>query len=128
VANLGVFWGIDLDNRLSGTHLPGVLAPRVGLEPTTLRLTDAGRSGIGRRDVGLRRSLGGVRVQHGAARCGQDCGHLVVAGARRDGRGRSARDPAEACEPLCASAFDCVASRRSTVPPVHRWNEINQKL
>jgi hypothetical protein len=31
--------------------------------------------------VGIRRSPGGVRVQHGAARCGQNCGHAV--GGRR---------------------------------------------
>ena len=59
---------------------PRVLtAPRVGLEPTTLRLTDACRSLIGPRDVGMRRSPGGVRVRHGAARCGQNCGHAVAA-------------------------------------------------
>jgi hypothetical protein len=39
-----------------------------------LRLTDAGRSLIGPRDVGMQRSPDGVRVQHGAARCGQNCG------------------------------------------------------
>jgi hypothetical protein len=48
-------------------------------EEMTLRLTDAGESGIGPRDVVMRCSLGGVRVQHGAARCGQNCGHLVAA-------------------------------------------------
>jgi hypothetical protein len=37
----------------------------------TLRLTDAGRSLIGPRNLGMRRSPGGVRVRHGAARCGQ---------------------------------------------------------
>ena len=46
-------------------------------EPT-LRLTDAGKSGIGPRDVGMRRSPGGVRVQHRAARCGQNCGHMIA--------------------------------------------------
>ena len=54
-------------------------APRVGLEPTTLRLTDAGRSLIKPRDVAMRCSPGGVRVRHGAARCGQNCGHAVAA-------------------------------------------------
>ena len=44
----------------------------------TLRLTDAGKSGTGPRDVGVQRSPDGVRVQHGAARCGQNCGHLVA--------------------------------------------------
>jgi hypothetical protein len=43
-----------------------------------LRLTDAGKSRIGARDVGVLRSSDGVRVQHGAARCGQNCGHLVA--------------------------------------------------
>jgi hypothetical protein len=77
-AEPGGFLGVDLGDRSGGSDLPAVLAPRVGLEPTTLRLTDAGNSRIGPRDVGMRRSLGGVRVQHGAARCGQNCGHLVA--------------------------------------------------
>ena len=29
--------------------------------------------------MGIRRSLGGVRVQHVGPRCGQNCGHRVVA-------------------------------------------------
>jgi hypothetical protein len=45
----------------------------------TLRLTDACRSLIRPRDVGMRRSPGGVRVRHGAARCGRNCGHAVAA-------------------------------------------------
>jgi hypothetical protein len=45
----------------------------------TLRLTDACKSPIRRRDVGMRRSPGGVQVRHGAARCGQNCGHAVSA-------------------------------------------------
>jgi hypothetical protein len=48
-------------------------------EMETLRLTDAGNSGIGPLDVGMRRSQDGVRVQQGAARCGHNCGHLVAA-------------------------------------------------
>jgi len=44
----------------------------------TLRLIDVGSSLIGWRDVGVQCSPDGVRVQHGAARCGQNCGHLVV--------------------------------------------------
>ena len=56
------------------------LCPDRGLatEARTLRLTDAGNSGIGTRDVDMWRSPGGVGVQHGAARCGQNCGHLVT--------------------------------------------------
>jgi hypothetical protein len=44
-----------------------------------LRLTDAGRPLIGPRDVGMRRSPDGVRVRHGAARCGHNCGHAMTA-------------------------------------------------
>jgi hypothetical protein len=51
-------------------------APRI--PGRNLRLTDACRSLIRRRDVGMRRSPDGVRVQHGAARCGQNCGHPVA--------------------------------------------------
>lgn len=58
---------------------PGDFGATAAAGEDTLRLTDAGKFGIGPRDMVLRRSLGGVRVQHGAARCGQDCGHLVVA-------------------------------------------------
>src|SRR5947209_12727884 len=75
----GGFLGVDLGDRSSEVARPAVLAPRVGLEPTTLRLTDAGRPLIGPRDVGMRRSPGGVRVRHGAARCGQNCGHAMTA-------------------------------------------------
>jgi hypothetical protein len=58
---------------------PRVLAaPRVGLEPTTLRLTDACMSLIGPRYMGMRRAPGGVQVCHGAARCGHNCGHAVA--------------------------------------------------
>jgi len=56
-----------------------VAARRDGLEPSTLRLTDACRSLIGPRDVGMRRSPGGVGVRPGAARCGQNGGHAVAA-------------------------------------------------
>jgi hypothetical protein len=48
------------------------------LEPTTLRLTDAGRSLVRLSDVGIRCSLGGVQVQQRAARCGHNCGHRAV--------------------------------------------------
>jgi hypothetical protein len=48
-------------------------APRI--PGRNLQLTDAGSSLNEPRDVGMRRSPGGVRVQHGAARCGQNCGH-----------------------------------------------------
>lgn len=41
----------------------------------TVQLTDAGKSLVGRIDVGMWRSRGGVRVRRGAARCGQNCGH-----------------------------------------------------
>ena len=54
-----------------------IIAERIREGNRGPRLTDAGNSGIGRRDVGLRRSLDGVRVQHGTARCGQSRGHLV---------------------------------------------------
>jgi hypothetical protein len=71
----GGFLGVDLGDRSSEAARPAVLAPRVGLEPTTLRLTDAGRRLVRSCDVGMRRSLGGIRVQQCAARCGQNCGH-----------------------------------------------------
>ena len=70
------FLGEDLGDRSKETVRPAVLAPRVGLEPTTLRLTDACRSLIGPRDVDMRRSPGGVQVRHGAARCGHNCGQM----------------------------------------------------
>ncbi len=60
---------------LRGSTLAFWLLPELDLNPTTLRLTDAGRPLVRSRDVGVRRSLGGVRGQHGAARCGQNCGH-----------------------------------------------------
>jgi hypothetical protein len=72
--NLG-FLEVDLGDRSSRVDLPEVLAPRVGLEPTTLRLTDAGRSLVSPRNLGMRRSSSGVGVWHGAGRCGQNCGH-----------------------------------------------------
>ncbi len=49
--------------------------------PVILRLTDACRFLLGPRDGDVWRSSGGVRVRHGAARCGQNCGHAVAAGA-----------------------------------------------
>jgi hypothetical protein len=60
-----------------GPYSPGLPQPRSVTEARTLLLTDAGKFGTEPRDVGMRRSLGGVRVHHGAARSGQDCGHLV---------------------------------------------------
>ena len=69
---------MDLGDRSSGTDLPGGLAPRVGLEPTTLRLTDAGRCLLGPDNVGVRCSLGSARVQQRAARCGQNCGQEMA--------------------------------------------------
>ncbi len=44
----------------------------------SLRLTDAGGYLAGSREVGVRGALGGVRGQHGAARCGQNCGQVGV--------------------------------------------------
>jgi hypothetical protein len=64
---------------LGGSIIVLWLLPRVGLEPTTLRLTDAGRFLVRSRDVGMWRSLGGVRGQHGATRCGHNCGHRSLA-------------------------------------------------
>jgi hypothetical protein len=61
-----------------GPYSPGLPRPWSATEARTLRLTDAGKSGIGPRNVGVQRSPGSVRVQHGAARCGQNCGHLVT--------------------------------------------------
>jgi hypothetical protein len=90
-----------------------------------LRLTDAGESGIRPRDVGLRCLLGGIRVQHGAVRCGQNCGHLLGAGAWRDDRGGSSHDPEEGAH-LCLSAFGLRRDPAMQMSPVHRWNEINQ--
>ena len=57
----------------TGVHfVPGprfaLLMTQLRARETILRLTDAGKSGIGSRDVGMRRSPGGVRAQHGAAR------------------------------------------------------------
>jgi hypothetical protein len=62
-------------------------------EPTTLRLTDAGRSLIRSHDVGVWRPPGGAGVRHGAARCGQNCGHTVVRGGLRDDQGGSHLTP-----------------------------------
>lgn len=41
-------------------------------------MTGAGRPLVGLRDMGMRRSPGGVRRWLGAARCGQNCAHTVA--------------------------------------------------
>jgi hypothetical protein len=126
-SELGGSLGVDLDNRAGQAIRPVVLAPRVGLEPTTLRLTDACKSLIGPRDVGMRRSPGSVRVRDGAARCGQNCGHAVAARRLPDDQPAI---PPEARNPSLGLPI-CVATPLNTVllvsayHPRYRHHSVN---
>jgi hypothetical protein len=72
----------DLERRIGACAerlcSSAVVARRTWCERKILRLTDAGRPLTGSRHVGIRCSSGGVRVQQGAARCGQNCGHTIA--------------------------------------------------
>lgn len=89
-----------------GPYSPGLPRPWSATEARTLRLTDAGNSGIRPRDVGMRRLPDGVRVQHGAARCGQNCGHLVVGRAPCVMTEANVHATQKKDADLCLSAFD----------------------